>query len=144
MDRTTQRKRGGYKRSQIKKPLVKTPSLHSYAITPELLVSLPPLSQIEPTNPLTFQFGPVVPPPQPQKSLGDLISELIWEMAKAAWKQTNPASYNFNQVMFELAPYWPPESRWMLGVGAVGSAVYGLGQVADRIDKAIDWDRNRR
>ncbi len=129
MDTTKRKKRGRRKRAQIK-------------TAPQWLTS-PAL--IEPTP--AFQFvsvSPIAPMPQPQKSFGELLSELAWEVAKAAWKQTDPASYNFNQAMFELAPYWPPESRWVLGLGAVGSAFYGLGQVADRFDKAIERERNRR
>jgi hypothetical protein len=111
---TTTKKRGGRKRLRAK-----TSPLAAYAV-PQWL---PALGQIELT------------PPQPQKSLGDLLSELVWEIAKAAWKQTDPASYQFNQAMFELAPYCPPENRWLLGIGAVGSAVYGMGKVADRLER---------
>lgn len=132
---TPKRKKGGKKRPQIKRP-----SLHSYAIRPDLFAGL--LHVPIPTP--QFTSSPAIAPiPQRQKSLGELFSELVWEVAKAAWKQTDPASYKFNQAMFELAPYWPPESRWLLGVGAVGSAIYGLGQVADRAEKAIERETKR-
>jgi hypothetical protein len=134
MNTSKQTKRGGYKRSQVKKP-----SLHSYA-KPGLLTTLSPIA-----TPAALTLTPaIMPVPQPEKSFGDLLSELVWEAAKSAWKQTDPASYNLNQAMFELAPYCPPESRWILGVGAIGSAIYGLGQVADRFDKTIKRERNRR
>lgn len=140
---TPRRKKGGKKRPSIKKPEVKKPSLHSYAIKSEWFAGLP---TIEPIKSPAFQFTltPGAQVSQPEKSFGDLLSELVWEIAKVAWKQTDPASYKFNQAMFELAPYWPPESRWVLGVGAVGSAVYGLAQVADRIEKTVERERNRR
>lgn len=134
---TTRRKKAGYKRSDIKKPQIKKPSLHSFAIKPEWLAGLPSVP-----TPAPLTLSPAIMP-MPEKSFGELLSELVWEVAKAAWKQTDPASYNFNQAMFELAPYWPPESRWILGVGAVGSAVYGLGRTADRLEKAIERERSK-
>lgn len=136
-----QRKKGGKRRTQVKRP-----SLHSEIVTPTWLSGLPLPAQIEPTNPPAFQFAPllpIAPMPQPEKSFGDLLLELLLEAYKAVWKQTDPISYNANQAMFALAPYWPPESRWMLGVGAFGSAVYGLGQVADRLEKAIERETKR-
>lgn len=127
------RKKGGRKGTRTMRP-----SLQSQTTT-SMWFGIP-VAQLEPTP--IFQFVPQ--PPMTPAAQPDLISKLIWEIGKAAWKQTDPASYSFNQLMFELAPYCPPESRWVLGVGALASAVYGVGQVVDRVDKAIEHERNRR
>ena len=141
MDTTTPRtKRGGYKRSHIKKPLVKKPWLHSYAIRPDLFTGI----ELTPAAPQFTLSPPITPAPQPEKSIGELIFEFGWEVGKSIWKETAPVSYNTNQAMFALAPYWPPEGRWLLGIGAVGTAIYGLVQVADRFEKATKRGHKQR
>ena len=84
---------------------------------------------------------------QNEKPIVEMIIEAIVNTAldvyKDVWKKTDPDSYNANQAIFALAPYWPSNAGWILNLGALGTALYGFGRVAERAEQAIEANKCR-
>jgi hypothetical protein len=102
-------------------------------------------SQAQPPPLLAPQFAWSQPTelPAQEKSLGEIFFDFVIDVYKEVWKKTDPDSYNANQAIFALAPYWPSEAGWILNAGALGTALYGFGRVAEHAEKAIETNKRR-
>jgi hypothetical protein len=120
------RKKGGRKRPQIKRP-----SLHSYATKPDWFAGLPPV-----LAPATLTLSPAITPmPQPEKSFGELLLEILSEAYKPVWKKDSPGSYALNRAIYAVAPHCRPEVSGWLNLGAMITFGYGFKQVVDQANR---------
>ncbi|MDX6498886.1 MAG: hypothetical protein QOG23_2146 [Blastocatellia bacterium] len=140
MDTIKPTRRPHVKRAELRRTRT-SPFRQAPLLTPEMLKGLELWGQVQPLPPPAPQF--VWSQPAPEKPLGEILFDFVIDVYKEVWKKTDPDSYNANQAIFALAPYWPSKAGWILNVGAVGTALYGFRRVAERAEKATEANKRR-